>query len=82
MHYVYLLTNRINQTIYIGSTNNLKRRIQDHNKGLIFSTKRYLPWKLIYYEAYSDEALARRREKRLKYHGNSIRELKKRAGIT
>ncbi len=66
---------------YLGSTNDLRRRFKEHNMGSILSTKRYMPWELIYYEAYSTENLARIREKRLKYHGNAIRELKRRIGL-
>ncbi len=80
--WVYLLKsmNYPNQ-IYIGSTNNLKKRLEDHNNGKVFSTKRYAPWLLYYYEAYQNEKLARLREKRLKYNGNAVRELKKRIGL-
>ena len=81
MYYVYVLSSigRTNE-LYIGSTNDLKSRIKAHNDGKSSSTKRYLPWKLIYYEAYETEALARMREQKLKYHGNAIKELKKRIG--
>jgi len=48
---------------------------------LVFSTKRYVPWKLFYYEACFSEKAARIREKRLKYNGNAIRELKRRIGL-
>lgn len=68
--------------IYIGSTNNLERRLAEHNRGEETSTKRYAPWKLVYFEAYLSESLARLREKRLKHNGNALRELKKRAGFT
>jgi putative endonuclease len=81
MYYVYLLKSEKNNRIYIGSTNNLKKRIKEHNKGKVFSTKYYLPWRLIYYEAYDKESLARLREKRLKYNGNALRELKKRLNL-
>ena len=40
-----------------------------------------MPWKLLYYEAYLSEKSARMREKRLKYNGNAIRELKKRIAL-
>ena len=81
MFYVYILKSINHDEIYVGSTKDLKARFLKHNQGLVFSTKRYLPWKLIYYEAYSIEKLARMREHNLKYHGNSIRELKKRIGL-
>jgi len=82
MYYVYLLLSKIKTNqIYIGSTNNLDRRLKQHNQGKVFSTKPYLPWNLVYYEAYQNEQLAKLREKRLKHHGNAIRELKKRIGF-
>lgn len=78
MYYVYFLQGKLNDQSYVGSTNDLKVRFKQHNDGKITSTKRYKPWKLLYYEAYESESLARIREKRLKYNGNAIRELKKR----
>lgn len=81
MHYVYILLSKLKDQIYIGSTNDLKGRFEEHNQGKEISTKRYKPWKLIYYEAYMTEKLARLREKRLKHHGNALRELKKRVGL-
>ena len=51
---------------YIGYTNNLKRRLEEHKKGLNFSTKFRLPFKLIYFEGCLNEFDAKRREKYLK----------------
>ncbi len=82
MYYVYILKSIIKKDeMYIGSTINLKKRIEEHNNGKETSTKRYKPWYVLYYEAYNEEKLARTREKKLKHHGNALRELKKRAGI-
>lgn len=81
MFYVYIIKSKLNNEIYIGSTNSILRRIKEHNDGKVFSTKRYRPWKIIYYEAYITEALARLREKRLKNHGNALKELKKRIDL-
>jgi len=81
MYYVYLLQSKLNNEIYTGSTTDLRKRFMEHNEGKEKSTKRYAPWKLIYYEAYNTERLARLREKRLKHNGNAIRELKKRTGL-
>lgn len=78
MYYVYLLKSKNYNEIYVGSTNDLKRRLLEHNNGKEISTKRYKPWKLTYYEAYQSEGDAREREVKLKHHGNAIRELKKR----
>ena len=64
--------------IYIGSTNDLHKRLREHNNGKSRSTKRYIPWELVYYEAYISEVDAREREKKLKHHGKGLAELKKR----
>lgn len=82
MYYMYLLVSKFfPKEIYIGSAKNLITRFGKHNNGEVISTKRYRPWKLLYYEAYNSEKLARLREKRLKHNGNAIRELKKRVGL-
>lgn len=81
MYYVYLLRSIRFDQVYVGSTNNLKRRFVEHNDGKEFSTRRYKPWELIYYESYKEERYARMREKMLKYHGNSMKQLKKRIGL-
>ena len=78
MYYVYILKSYSYHQIYIGSTVDLKSRLKDHNEGKVLSSRRYKPWKLIYYEAFITERLARLREKNLKYNGNALRELKKR----
>jgi putative endonuclease len=56
----------------------LRRRIEEHRKGEVFSTKGFSDLALVYYEAYSSERDARIREKRLKYFGKAYQELKKR----
>ncbi|PIQ75271.1 MAG: endonuclease [Candidatus Portnoybacteria bacterium CG_4_8_14_3_um_filter_40_10] len=65
-HYVYLLESLKFDELYIGYTSDLRKRIDEHNRGLNFSTKPYIPWQLIHYEAYKSEKDARRREKYLK----------------
>ncbi len=64
--YVYLLRSLANNSLYIGFTHDLRKRLAVHNKGLNRSTKAYAPWKLLYYEAHRNEIDARRREKYLK----------------
>ena len=66
---VYLyFTNANNTTLYIGVTNDLKRRISEHKSGLFKSafTARYNLTKLVYFECYEDELTAIAREKYLK----------------
>ena len=60
--YVYLLESIKFDEIYTGYTDDLRRRIKEHNLGKNFSTKRYKPWKLVYYEACLNEKDAKRRE--------------------
>ena len=76
MYYVYLIKNKLGE-IYYGSTNNLIRRMKEHNTGKSYSTKG-CSWKLVYYEAYYSEKDAREREKQLKYHGQAFAQLKRR----
>lgn len=66
MFYAYVLQSEKNKEIYIGFTSDLKNRLLEHNQGLNFSTKRYKPWKLVYYEACIEKSDAQRREKYLK----------------
>jgi len=79
MYYFYLIQSiRKPDAIYSGSTNNLKKRMEEHNQGNVISTRRYLPWRIVYYEAYVSEADAREREQKFKRHGKGNDELKKR----
>jgi len=64
--YMYVLKSLKNGELYIGYTENLKVRLEKHNCGAVTSTKRYLPWKLIYYEACLNREDAQRREKYFK----------------
>jgi len=69
--YVYTLESVKFQNLYIGFTDDLRKRLQEHNKGLNFSTKAYIPWKLIYYESCLNKLDAQRREKYLKTNQGS-----------
>jgi putative endonuclease len=65
-HYVYVLESLIRDELYIGVTTDLKRRLVQHNSGQSISTKRYMPWRVIYYEACYEKLDAERREKYFK----------------
>ena len=78
MYYVYVLKSKKDQNLYIGSTNDLERRLNEHNAGLVFSTKTRVPFDLVYYEAYKSETDARNREKNLKIRSRAFGQLKKR----
>ncbi|HEY4479492.1 MAG TPA: GIY-YIG nuclease family protein [Candidatus Paceibacterota bacterium] len=66
MFYTYILQSERNDEIYIGFAVDLKRRLIEHNQGLNPSTKRYMPWILIYYEACMNKKDALRRERYFK----------------
>jgi len=65
-YYVYILQSLKNSSLYIGCTSDLRKRLQEHNRGLNFSTKPFMPWQLIHYEADLNKEDATRREKYLK----------------
>jgi len=66
-YYIYLLeSTKHKNEYYSGYTRDLRKRLKEHNSGLNKSTKRYKPWKLIYYEACLNINDAKRREKYLK----------------
>jgi putative endonuclease len=66
MHYTYVLRSEKDSLLYTGSTNDLRRRLSEHNRGEVSSTKYREPFNLIYYEACVNEQDARAREKYLK----------------
>src|SRR3989338_1198510 len=80
MFYVYVLKSAKTRFLYIGVTNNLKRRMLEHNSERASRefTERHKPWKLAYYEAYLNEQDAHAREAALKKYGASLGQLRKR----
>ena len=63
MYFVYILQSLKDNKLYTGYTSNVKRRFEDHNKGLISITKYRRPFKLIYLEGYLNQQDATSREK-------------------
>ena len=67
MYYIYILSNKYNNVLYIGVTNNLIRRIYEHKNRLVEGfTEKYNVDKLVYFENISDINTAIAREKQLK----------------
>jgi putative endonuclease len=66
MKYVYVIQSLESNRWYTGSTNDLRKRFNQHNEGKSTWTRKRGPWKLIYYEACLNEEDARAREKYLK----------------
>jgi putative endonuclease len=65
-YYVYILKSKIADRYYIGSTQNLKRRLEEHNNRKKRWTSRFQPWEVIHSEEYDNRTEAVIREKRLK----------------
>lgn len=66
MFYTYVLISAKDKKFYTGFTKNLKLRLEQHNRGLVESTKNRKPFKLVYYEACLSQGDATHREKYLK----------------
>ncbi len=80
--YTYLLKSEKKDAFYIGFTDNLDKRLEKHNRGEVYWTKRYIPWKIIYYEAYLSKEDALNREKQLKRFAKGFAQLKRRLANT
>jgi putative endonuclease len=66
MQYVYVLQSQVDKSLYTGCTHDLKARIKLHNAKKVASTKKKVPYKLIYYEAYINSKDSYNREKYMK----------------
>jgi len=77
MCYVYVIRSLKNKRYYIGSTNNLERRLKEHNHNKIKSLKNKGPFVLVYKEEYKTLREARQRERKIKSYkgGNAFKKL-------
>jgi putative endonuclease len=66
MYYCYILLSSKLHIFYFGSTVNLKQRLKLHNGSFVKSTKPHVPWKLVWYGAFTTEKQARDFEQYLK----------------
>ena len=72
MHYVYVLKNKNSRLLYVGYTNNLSRRLQEHK------TDKWKNYNFVYCEVYVNEFDAKRREQMLKNYGSGLGHIRKR----
>jgi len=72
--FTYILISNVDESLYIGQTQNLEKRMIKHNNGYIKSTKAKKPWNIIHYKECSSRAEAMKLEKYLK-------SLKKRSAV-
>ena len=70
--YVYILQSEKNKRYYVGSTNDLERRIKEHQQGRSKYTSNNLPVKLVFSQQYSDLTLARNIEYKIKNYKSKV----------
>jgi putative endonuclease len=74
--FLYIIESLVDNTLYIGQSNNLADRLKRHNSGLIKSTKSKKPYRLCYFEEYETRADAMNREWQIKKKYNTERRRK------
>jgi putative endonuclease len=72
MYYTYVLYSFKDNNFYTGYTEDLNKRLSQHNNGSVQSTRHKQPLKLIYYESCISDLDAKRREKYLKSGNGKI----------
>jgi putative endonuclease len=65
-YYTYILKSQKNNSFYIGYTSDLRKRLKEHNSGENKATKPFIPYILIFYEAFLNRIDAKNREEYLK----------------
>ncbi len=78
MYYMYVLKGHMQHKLYIGVTNDLRRRFAEHTGGKSTYTHKSEEWTLVYYEAYANREEAHVRERLLKQFGSAYGHLKRR----
>ena len=73
MGFFYILKSKIDNSLYFGSTNNIKKRLFEHNSGKSKYTNNKKPWGLIYCEIYTTLKKARYREWKVKNSAHEYR---------
>ncbi len=63
MFYAYVLLSLKNGILYKGSTENIDKRVEEHNSGVSKYTSKHLPWKLLHFEEFETRSEALMKEK-------------------
>ena len=69
MFYVYILRSQALERYYVGSTQAVEKRLQEHNSGKSKSTRAGIPWKVIHIESFTTRSEAVLREQKIKARG-------------
>ncbi|MDO8600919.1 MAG: GIY-YIG nuclease family protein [bacterium] len=78
MFYFYVLQSLKDKNLYFGYSDDLRRRLKEHNDGRVSATKNRRPLECIYYEAYKAKKDARERERQIKRRAKAHISLKRR----
>lgn len=81
VYYVYFILSLKDRSVYVGFSEDLRRRLREHNEGLGKSTKAKRPYILVYYEAYKGKTQAMKREIELKKSWSKKEEVLRRLEI-
>jgi len=74
MIYTYLLKSEIDRSFYVGISEDVDKRLQEHNSGQLKVTSSKKPWNLVYYKEHLDYVEARKHEKWLKKKNRRYKE--------
>jgi putative endonuclease len=69
LFYIYILRSNTLQRHYVGSTENVEKRLQEHNSGKSLTTRAGVPWELIHTECFGTRSEAMLRERKIKACG-------------
>jgi putative endonuclease len=69
MFYIYIIRSQRLQRYYVGSTQAVQKRLQEHNSGKSASTRAGVPWELVHTESFSRRSEAVLRERKIKARG-------------
>ncbi|MBI5254349.1 GIY-YIG nuclease family protein [Candidatus Falkowbacteria bacterium] len=72
MFKTYVLFSKCLRHYYIGHTEDLNKRFVDHNKGKVRSTRRGIPWSIVYAENHSTRQDAHKRELQIKAYKGGV----------
>jgi len=77
MFYVYILKSDKVNRYYTGHSADYTKRLSEHNRGKVKSTKAYIPWKLVYLERFDTKSEAFNREQKIKKYksGSAFKKL-------
>ena len=69
MFYIYIIHSQSLRRFYVGSTQDVEKRLQEHNAGKSKSTRAGTPWKLIHTESFTTRSDAVQHERKIKARG-------------